>query len=267
MTAIAPVKFRKPPVVEVWISVEFEPNANKRKWDLELVQQYVALYKTELAKLEIIQEHEIQIREISPEQLPKVVGRNNRVRLVRVSNDDQTRVLQIGDDQLAFHVLRIGLDYPDYRTTREGLERKLEDYVRVFQPTLIRNATLNYLDIVDIPRSEPGAIDLRDYFVSAIDLPVEPFGLMTDFGHRFQADCPDDPGPLLLDMQGMPFSKESNAFQVRMEWHKQCSEVNTLNFDQVWSRMDIAHEYMRRCFNASFTPRTLQLFEPIAETT
>jgi hypothetical protein len=78
--------------------------------------------------------------------------------------------------------------------------------------------------------------------------------------------CPVDPGPLLLQLQAIPSPPESNVFRFRMDWHKQCSAVNTLELSQVWSRMDVAHDYMRQCFLASFTQRTLELFEPVAET-
>ncbi|NLY01645.1 MAG: hypothetical protein GXY83_36625 [Rhodopirellula sp.] len=78
MTSESVIKFRKPPVVEVWISVDFDPNENKREWELELVKQYVERYETELPKLEAVHEQQIQVQETSPQALPKVVGRQER---------------------------------------------------------------------------------------------------------------------------------------------------------------------------------------------
>ena len=34
------MQFKKPPVVESWISFDFDPNENKRGWDMELVTRY-----------------------------------------------------------------------------------------------------------------------------------------------------------------------------------------------------------------------------------
>lgn len=265
MTQGVGAKFQKPPVVEVWISVDFDPNENKRKWELELVKQYVELYKAELAKLEAVRERQIQVEETSPQALPKVIGHQIRLQFVRMSNEKRTRVLQIGDDQLSFHILKEDQTYPGYRIVRDEMQRKLEDYARIFQPSRIRDATLHYLDIIDIPRPENGRIDLPDYFMATIDLPEEPFGPIAGFAHWFQMECPVDPGPLLLQLQAIPSPPESNVFRFRMDWHKQCSAVNTLDLSQVWSRMDVAHDYMRQCFLASFTHRTLALFEPVAE--
>ncbi|MBS0210426.1 MAG: TIGR04255 family protein [Planctomycetes bacterium] len=266
MTQSAAARFRKPPVVEVWISVEFDPNENKREWQLELVQQYVELYQAELPKLEAVHERQIQVDETSPQALPKVIGQQVRLQFVRMSNGRRTRALQIGDDQLSFHVLKEDQAYPGYRIVRDEMQRKLDDYARIFQPTRIRNATLHYLDIIDIPRPESGEIDLPDYFVASIDLPEEPFGQIGGFAHRFQMACPVDPGPLLLQLQAIPSPPESNVFRFRMDWHKQSAAVNTLDLSQVWSRMDVAHDYMRRCFLASFTQRTLELFDPVSDT-
>jgi len=46
------MKLGKPPVVEVRISVDFDPNDNKRQWDLGLVQQYARLCEAEFPRRE-----------------------------------------------------------------------------------------------------------------------------------------------------------------------------------------------------------------------
>lgn len=266
MTQASAVKFRKPPVVEVWISVDFDPNENKREWEFDLVKEFLKHYQEEFPKLEAVHEREFQVDETSAHSLPRVVGVQVRLQTVRMSNMERTRVIQIGDDQLSFHILREDQSYPGYRIVRDEMQQKLEDYARIFQPSRIRDATLHYLDIIEIPLPDDGKIGLPDYFKVAIDLPEEPFGPIAGFAHRFQMMCPVDPGPLLLQLQAIPSPPESNVFRFRMDWHKQCSAVNSLELSQVWSRMDVAHEYMRQCFVASFTQRTLDLFDPIVET-
>ena len=259
------MKFRKPPVVEVWISVDFEPNEKKRQWDLGLVQKYVEQYHEEFPRLEALHEQTIQVQETSPTDLPKVIRKDVRLQSVRLWNDARSRMLQIGDDNLSYHILKAADDTPGYQKVREAAQSKLEDYARIFQPSQIRNATLHYLDVIEIPRPVGGKLDLKDYIIPSADLPEDPFGPISGLTYQFQLICPVDRGPLFLQLQAMPSSPENNAFRFRMEWHKQSSDVNTLDFAQVWARMDIAHEYMRRCFLASFTQRTLDLFEPIEE--
>ena len=265
MTAENEFRFRKPPVAEVWISVDFDPNENKREWELELVQRYIEQYEEELPKLQAIHEQQIQVEEVSPQTLPRVTSRQIRLQFVRMSDNEQSHSLKIGDDQLSFHIMKAGGVHPRYHAVRSEMQKKLDDYTQIFQPTRIRNATLHYLDIIDIPRANNGIMQLQDYFRVSIDLPEEPFGLTVGFAHQFQVMCPTDPGPLFLQLKAVPSPRESDVFRFRMEWHKQSADVNSLDSSEMWARMDVAHEYMRECFRASLTERTLELFEPIAE--
>src|SRR5690606_7880011 len=150
------MKFRKPPVVEVWISIDFDPNENKRQWDLGLVQQYVRLCEAEVPKLEALHEQTIQVQETSPTDLPKGIHKDVRLQSVRLWNELRSRMLQLGDDQFSFHVLKSAEDTPAYSKVREAAEPKLDEYVRVFLPNRIRHATLHYLDIIEIPRPSSG---------------------------------------------------------------------------------------------------------------
>ncbi|MCY2991332.1 MAG: TIGR04255 family protein [Planctomycetota bacterium] len=257
--------FRKPPVVEVWIAFDFDPNENKREWDLDLVQRYVQQYVGDLPKLEAMHEKKIEFRETSPAELPKVVRHTVALKHVRISDNNKSRFLQIADDHIAYHVLKSAEGYPGYSTVRKETAGKLQDYIELFQPRGIRSTAIHYVDIIDIPRPPDGKIDMADYFVGSADLPENPFGAITDLSIQFLLQCPVDEGPLLFQLQPLPAPKESNLMRFRMDWHKQSAGVNTADLPQVFSRLDVAHEYMRQCFVASLTERTLALFEPIDE--
>ena len=259
------IQFKKPPVVEVWISFDFDPNENKRDWDLDLIKQYVEQYKTELSKLEVMQEKQIQFKETSPTDLPQVVSQQVRPVLFRLANEVRSRVLQLGDDNLSYHILKTGDDYPGYVKVRDETQHRLEDYIKVFQPRRVRNATLHYLDIIDISPPKDGKINLADYFKISTDLPEEPFGLTSNITVQFQVKCTIDEGPLLLQLMRSPAPPESNVIRFRMEWHKLSSDINSLDYSQVLKRLDVAHNYMTSCFLASFTERTLDMFEAIEE--
>ncbi len=261
------MKFLKPPVVEVWISIDFDPNENKREpLDLRLVQEYMKLYREELPTREALHEQTITVEEVAANELPRVTQKDVRVQSVRLWNPNRSLMVQLGDDQFAFHVLKTPEDTPGYSKVREAAQPKLDEYVRVFQPTQIRHATLHYLDIIDIPRPASGKVNLSDYFPQAVDLPEVPFGPITALNHQFQVMCPVDEGPLFFRLQNLPSPPEQNVFRFRLEWHKQSVDVNTLDLAQVWQRMDVAHDYMWDCFNAALSPSTLNLFEPIHET-
>jgi uncharacterized protein (TIGR04255 family) len=254
---------KKPPVVEVWIAFDFDPNENKREWDLELVQQYVQRYAADLPKLEAMHEKRVEFRETSPTELPKVVRHTVALKQVRISNSAKSRFLQVGDDHIAYHVVKSADGYPGYATVREETAGKLNDYIDLFQPTRIRSTAIHYVDIIDIPRPADGTINVTDYFVGSADLPENPFGPIAAMAIQYLVQCPVDEGPLFLQLQSLSAPSESNVIRFRMDWHKQSVNVNTIDLPQVFARLDVAHEYMRRCFWASLTERTLALFESI----
>jgi uncharacterized protein (TIGR04255 family) len=260
------IEFKNPPVVECWISFEFDPNENKREWDLELVGQYAQQYSKELPTLNAVHARQIQVQETSPTDLPKVVGQQVRLQMARLRNEAGSRVLQLGDDQLSWHVLKTAEEYPRYPTVRDEAQEKLETYIRIFQPRDVRSAALHYLDIITIPWPENKKIEMADYFVRSADLPEKPFGGTAAISYQFEVNCPIDAGPLLLQLQSIPVVQGDRAFRFRMEWHKQASAVNTLQSSEIWRRMDIVHQYMTECFLASLTKRTLDFFGPVGET-
>jgi uncharacterized protein (TIGR04255 family) len=259
------VKFKKPPVVEVWIAFDFDPNERKREWDIDLVQQYVQRHASELPKMEMTHEKELQFQETSPTSLPKVISQRLQLKQVRIFNDDKTRVLQIGDDQISYHLVASPKGYPGYDQVREETIGKLRDYLELFHPTAIRSAAIHYVDIIDIPRPPDGKIDVRDYFVAYADLPEEPFGTVADVVARFVVVCPSDKGPMVLQIKTVTAPTESNVIRFRMDWHKQCTDINSLDLAEVCRRLDVAHEYLSQCFLASLDQRTLALFDPSDE--
>ena len=256
---------KKPPVVEVWIGFDFDPNEKKRFWDLELVQRYVQRYASEMPKAERVDETQIQVQATTPTELPKVISQQQRLKELRIFDEQKLRVLKIGDDRISFHHLKSGDGYPGYAHVRDATLAKLKDYLGVFQPTRIRNAVIHYVDIVDIPRPPSGKIDVADYFVPSADVPETPFGPVADLSVRLVIACPVDDGPLFLQLRTLATPQESAVHRFRMDWQKVSTGVNTLDLAVVCTRLDVAHEYMTQCFQASLTKRTLALFEPIGE--
>ena len=81
-----------------------------------IVQQYVRQYSVELPKLEAIHARQIQVQETLPTDLPKVVSQEVRLQSVRLTNEARSRMLQLGDDLLSYHVLKTDEGYPGYTT-------------------------------------------------------------------------------------------------------------------------------------------------------
>lgn len=258
------MKFRKPPVIEVWISIEFQPNDNKRGFDPELVQAFAVQYKEDFPNRDVEHEVQIQTEEQASNRLPKVVNRDVKLKHVRLWNEARSRAFQINDDQISYHMLKNSLEIPGYQKVRTATEPKLLDYINKFRPVKITNAVLHYLDVIEIPVPENDKIDLRDYFLYSMEIPEDPFGPMFNFSQSFEVVCPIDDGPLFVRLQSLP-SSGTGIFRFQMEWHKLSRGIDTLDPSAVWKRLNTAHDYMWDCFINSFSEKTLKLFEPIQE--
>ncbi len=77
------MKFRKPPVIEVWISLDFEPNEKKQHFDPELVKQYLKPFREELPRGEVRREREFTMQTNSPNELPETVQVTDRIQHFR----------------------------------------------------------------------------------------------------------------------------------------------------------------------------------------
>ena len=108
-------------------------------------------------------------------------------------------------------------------------------------------------------------IELKDFFKITTDLPESPFGLIGGCSFQFATFCPIDEGPMVVQMNTMPPPPENNAFRFRLDWHKISTAVETLDKARICERLDRSHDYLTECFLATFTDRTIELFDPIKE--
>lgn len=259
------MNFAKPPVVEVWISFAFEPRPTKTEWDLDAVGQYLARYSEELPRLEKLWETQFHVEETSASDLPRIIGSNEKLHFIRASDANKRRLLQIGDDVLAMHLVRQAEDYPRFSQVRDAITPKLLDYIDDFQPSSVRAGIIHYLDIIDIPVPDCGKIELPDYFPFASDLPEDPFGPTQFLAQQFVVNCPVDEGPLHLHMRNIPAPDGEKVFRFRLDWQKHSTGLNTLDLEAIWARLDRSHEYLRHCFDKFLKRQTLDLFQPRAE--
>ena len=257
--------FLNPPVVEIWISIDFQANDIKQKFDAELVRSLVSRYEEELPEVEAIYEETIRTERQHPHQLPKITEAKSKLKAIRAWNSQKSHAFQIEDDTIAYHIVKTKSDKPRYRHVREAIESKLPGYIDVFRPSSIKGAGLHYLDIVEIPSPPGGKLNLNEYFRHVVDLPEDPFGPIVDFSQAFQVKCAKDEGTLSVRIKSLPASGDASSFRFQMEWHKQSVGINTLQLSDVWSRMDVSHDYILECFHASLTESAIQLFNPTNE--
>lgn len=253
------LELKNPPLVEVGVSFDFEPNARKSGWDLEILQKLINHYKDSLPNVEAQHDTNIEFQETSPTELPKVVKRETKLMRARAMSEGGDRVFEIRDDAFTNYFVKLKNSYPGYDSVRDETIEKLRTYIRFFGPANVKSAAIHYVDIVEIPRPEGGTIEMDDYFQGSADLPLTPFGTIGAMAVHFMINPPTNDGPLFYRLQSIP-STSDQPIRMRMDWRKQCLAINSLDIEEICSRLDRAHEYVSECFQKSLTERTLDLF-------
>jgi len=252
-------KLKKPPVVEVWLAIDIEPNPDGLPWGPPLAEEFLRKYRDEFEFVEV--EHSQQVRvEQSGKGLPHVVEQRIELQRVKAFDQSRTHCLQVARDRVAFNSLRSGTDYPGYEKVYQEAEEKFAHYLHVFRPLSIRSASICYVDIINIPLAGKSSIELSDYFEIGSDLPADPFGPMTQYSVQAVLNCPYDKGPMVMTFRSLPGRPDFMRFY--LECQKQCLSIDGIDLDVVRSRLQVSKDYVSDCFQKSFKPRGWQLFEP-----
>lgn len=253
------MRLQNPPVTEVGIDFQFDPNPEKQPWSPDVAGAFVARFRDSLPQRETVEVEEIRIEKRSAEGIPQKVSGRTSLDHVRVHDEQETRWLYVGNDLMAYRLARKGGDYPGFSAVWAETREKLAAYVDHFQPTAVRRATLRYVDIVEIPRDPNSGIELEDYFRLSIGAPEDPFGPLGEFAVKYSFPRTEGRDAVQLVFASQPPMEESLARFV-LQWYSVCEEVGTLDPEALGCRLGAAHEHLIKCFFASFTPRGLELF-------
>lgn len=253
------MSLKNPPIVEMWIEFDFEPNPSGA---VQPAVQFLQEYADQYPKLEILHEDRLEFRQVSSQQLPQVVGRQVSIKHIRAHDEEGTSWLQVTPNQLVCSFLRRGEKYPGFDSLSKESLAKFTRYVALCSPVKLRNAAIHYVDAIDVPAPASGEIRLADYFALGLDLPADPFGDQLSYLVRTTLRPPDGTGSLEIQMQFDSFDQEQHLFRFRMDWHKFCPYDREADPVPVGAKLKDAHESVMRCFRAAFADRTWQLFGP-----
>ena len=176
-----------------------------------------------------------------------------------MSNEENTRLRQLGNDRTAYNLLRkAGDDYPGFGVLlTEALEFH-EQYKAFFHPASTKLATIHYVDIVEIP-TDGNPIVLTEFFDFIPDIPEEPFGFTVGYSLAFVTKCPFDKAPMQTTLAWVP-SPDPNMMRIRMDWEKPCPEVDYGNTDKTEAGLNQSQQFMVDCFEKVITDKTRELF-------
>lgn len=257
-----PLRLANPPVVEVGIDFQFEPNPEKQPWDLPVAIPFVERFKDCLPHVQIVQAEEIRIEKRSPQGRPEKLSGKISLDHVKAHDECEKQWLEVGNDRMAYRLRRGGNEYPGFEAVLEEAVKLLSQYMDHFRPTAVRRAILTYVDIIRIPSGAEAGIDLDDFFRLGVKLPEDPFGPLGGFAIRFvlpQSPCADS---LQVRFVTEP-ETEKGSMRFRMHWQSLCDGINSLDEEKLRQRLSAAREHLVKCFMACFTEQGLKLFNPI----
>jgi uncharacterized protein (TIGR04255 family) len=255
------LRLANPPIVEVGVEFQFDPNPEKPPWDLPVAMPFIQRFQESLPHVEIVQAEEIRIEKRSSRGIPEKLSGKISLDHVKAQDKDERRRLEVGSDRMGYRLLRCGKEYPGFDSLLIEALDKLSQYVEHFHPTAVRGAALTYLDIVKIPVTPGEGVDLDDYFRLGLRVPDDPFGVLGGFSIKLIFPHSPRADGVLLVFATEP-TTEDGALRFRMRWQGPCDGINSLGPDAISQRLEAAHEHMRKCFMACFTEKGLGLFDP-----
>jgi uncharacterized protein (TIGR04255 family) len=255
-------KYENPPLVEAWIAFDFEPSPDKVSWGKSQIDPFVKSQAAEFARVEMAARNEVRIEQYSGKELPRITDQKVIIDVVRMFNEAGSRIKQLSEDRIAYNLLRTKNEaYPGFsRLLDEALEY-LTQYREFFQPQSVLEATIHYVDIIDIPLgSEP--ITLTEYFSYIPDIPQEHFGLTVGYSLVFVTKCPHDGAPFSTHLTLVP-STDPSVLRIRLDWEKACSAQDFQDAAKIRASLMQNKKFVVNCFEQLITDKTRALFKPI----
>jgi uncharacterized protein (TIGR04255 family) len=253
-------QYENPPLVEAWIAFDFEPNPDKVAWDKSQIEAFTKTHSNDFARIEMMVREEVRIEQASKKELPRITHRKEIIDVVRMFNEAGTRIKQVGEDRIAYNLLRTAQEeYPGFGRLLDEALKYLNQYRGFFQPQSIRLATIHYVDLIEIPLSDEPTI-LTDYFAYIPDIPDDPFGLTIGYALGFVTKCPLDGAPLSTNVAIVP-SPDPSTLRVRLDWEKPCPGLNFQDKSEIRAGLKRSKEFVVNCFERLITDKTRSLFK------
>ena len=208
--------------------------------------------------MNIIQAEEIQIERQSPHGPPQKISGKIRLEQVSAHDEEERHRLEVGNDRMAYRLLRGGKAYPGFEAVLEKSLEILKKYVQYFRPTAVRRVILDYVDIIRIPGQ---SIELDDYFRLQVNLPGDPFGPLDGFAIRFVLPPTPRSDRMYLAFTTEP-KREDDSLRFCMRWQSLCDEIHSLNDTDMRHRLTAAHEHLRKCFFCVLHPTRTGALQP-----
>lgn len=255
------MKLRKPPLLEAYIRFDMKLGENAPSLDERRAGEFLELSADQVKPKDVIYRDDVQI---DWDKAGRATGlrRRRRVEVVRACNADETRWVQVGPLYVVLNLVRNAAksDYAGYEDLKRAALECFDKYVQFFAPEAVREVTLHYVDVIELPKQS--ALPLENYLRLLPSIPPQGFGPVQRFmvALSAQASNPDDTIHVILGRE--PDDDVRKVHRLRMEWEAKSSNLSTLDHGELIRRLDRIHVDVRTCFRACFTDNGWQLFDP-----
>lgn len=257
-------KLNKPPIVESWVSFDFEPKPDKVEWDGKLANELAESLRGRFPKKEYVWQSEIRVVQADKGQLPVPQSLEHRLNIVRMRNEQDTRIFQIADDRIVVNQVKGQDAWPGFEALLNDALELVDRYSAVFQPAGIRLATLHDVDIVEIPAPKGVEVEMDEFLTIVKELPQLPFGLIQGFFSAYVTVSPLDGEPLQISTQLIPSPPDGHVLRLRLDWEKRCGKVDFNTAESIRAGLLDSHRFVVECFRSAFTAdKGLKLFDPV----
>ncbi len=241
--------YQNPPVVEVIAEFTFEGSELKPPWSEAVGRTFLKRVVPDAHALEELAEQRLEFTREGPSLGQRVVHK------MRARNRTNGRVVQIGSDFVACHILRQNQAY-DFGNLLALVSEVLLAYHEEFQPVRLRRMGLWYVDIIEIPQRQ---INLEKYFNVGIKLPGTDVSV-NRFDFRVLINPDADPRKILdLHMQDVK-PVEADICKFRFDWHL-VEDLDRQVEAAEW--LGDARRQLETWFELALTQECKELFRPV----
>ncbi len=246
----------KPPLVEVWLSFEYEPPTGGGAWTEDRYRVFLKRIEGTHPNPEELIQSGLRRKGAKHAQLVEAVV------AVRSFSESGTRAIQLRPNQMVVNYVRTEAEpYPGFVALLDEALVRNRDYRECYNPAGVVAAALHYVDVIEIPVPESGTVQSEEYFTINLRLP-DTFVSVVDFHLATVLRVAETNDVVELVFSSEPFVKGEAVRKFRLEWHASVMGTNRMDEDELRSGLTIAHDRLYGCFRSVFTAKGWNLFEP-----
>jgi len=251
----------KPPIVEGWIRASFASPAESPEWDWDRSAKFLDSLKEEfdLPTREVMRIPEPIVEKVNDSGFPTELRVREVPKYQRIRNEAKTKVVQVGENDLLVSQMRNeDGQYPGFTALRDLFTDVTDRFRGAVSVGDLESLEVHYVDVVRLELT--GEFDLRKYFDGAPEPSPTPYGhsFSTEWSLKFLTpDCDDK-----AELSVQSLQPDDGFLPFRLDWHRWCYEVGN-DPESIASRLDMAHTYLKKCFQAMCLTPVWNSFEPL----